>query len=507
MANVTAALFDSWASAWCAGAGGPTALAVAWADAAGGVEVRAAGGPQAEDGAPVSAQTWFRIGSVSKTLTALAVLNWAEQAGHDIGAPVSFAFAGAGQAPAGGGVTLRSLLSHTAGLGNAVALATPAPGGAAEWLAAAAPCGFRFSYSNTGYALLGMWMDAVTGLPPAEWLARFALTPLGIGGGIGFAPPAGAATVRGHVFDPLGQRREVLTLDFGDRRFAPAGFLWATAHGLGALTRGLLHPPSPRLAAIVARMAAPQSEAIGPGGVSYGLGLFCGESGGRRIVFHEGEIGGFRALVDLDPERRTGRAMVMNMSGPGPSLRTMLQDGPAAVAGETDGGAPFRPALCRHRGAVSFAVPSLGIVQVHRASDGLTGFRNGRPFPLRSAAPGLYGGRCGGHPVMIVSKTALDGAAYVYVNGQMARAVRLRDRSGSRLDPIWFGRYVNGYWIDVRATGDGGVRVATNYTGTAGPALVLSRRSLAVDAGIMVFRLRDGRPSLWLMGVNWFQTP
>ncbi|WP_034516524.1 serine hydrolase domain-containing protein [Actinomadura rifamycini] len=145
-------------------------------------------------GAPVPREGHWRIGSITKTFTATAVLLLVEDGLVDLDAPVERYLPGTvrGNGHDGRNITVRQLLQHTSGLPDyldhlgigrivenplerhdrddllALALAHPpefAPG--TGW-----------SYSNTGYLLAGLVVEAVTGDPLADVVERRVLDPL-----------------------------------------------------------------------------------------------------------------------------------------------------------------------------------------------------------------------------------------------------------------------------------------------------------------------------------------
>ena len=486
---------------------GPTALCIVTVGTDGVAAIGNVGETGGPDSAPASADTWFRLGSISKTLVAFAVLNYCDQNSVDLDAPFALDFApgrGRGTSPA----TVRSLLSHTAGLCNGVALAEQAPGSPEQWLRVVGPARSRFSYSNLGYALLGHWMGLRTGLPAEAWLHRFAWLPLGIEG-VAFLPPNGASAAIGHVWNPRRGCREPFTLTFGDERLAPAGFLWASPRGLSTVIQALTRPSSERLEKIVQLMATPQSESIGLSRVSYGLGLFTYVVGGRRFAFHDGEIAGFQALVEFDPVRRTGIGVLANMSGPDLIARDVLS-GDKAVPSPVERGSHNHPAVlqsCDEHTIKTFAAPSLGVVQVSIAQAPHPARLNGVPFTLEVAETNALKGSAGGRMLVLKTAGAITEASYAHVNGQFAQALRPRIRRawGGAFDAAWLGLYRNGYWIELYAGTDGRLRMASNYSGTDSIPLVLGKRCLATDLGIMLFTRRSGRRSLRLLGVNWFR--
>lgn len=108
----------------------------------------------------VGPRTRFEAASLSKPLTAYAVLRLARAGKLDLDAPVR----------SGGHVfTLRQVLSHSAGFGNAMA-GDPVPEG---------PAG-RFRYAGDGYLFLGKAIEAATGQTFADYMNRVVLPELGM---------------------------------------------------------------------------------------------------------------------------------------------------------------------------------------------------------------------------------------------------------------------------------------------------------------------------------------
>jgi D-alanyl-D-alanine carboxypeptidase len=137
----------------------------------------------------------FRVGSVTKTYVATAVLQLVEQRRLGLADTVEQRLPGL--LPYGSRVTLRQLLDHTSGVPDYLAAAplgdywTHGPGSARAWrprelvgLVAAAPPAFEpgssWGYSNTNYVLLGLMIERVTGLPLGAELDRGILRPLGL---------------------------------------------------------------------------------------------------------------------------------------------------------------------------------------------------------------------------------------------------------------------------------------------------------------------------------------
>ncbi|MDE2853575.1 MAG: serine hydrolase [Chloroflexota bacterium] len=143
-----------------------------------------------ETGAPVTLDTRFRIASITKTFTATATLQLRDAGALSLDDPVSrhldWFDLRYRDAPA---VTIRNLLTHTAGLPrdsvNPMWTECEAPSWAAfvadtQARKATRPPYEKFAYSNLGYSLLGGIIAAASGQPWADYLQRHVLDPLGM---------------------------------------------------------------------------------------------------------------------------------------------------------------------------------------------------------------------------------------------------------------------------------------------------------------------------------------
>lgn len=147
------------------------------------VATRTYGAANADRGDPVTDQTLFQIGSITKHFTAAACLRLAEQGKLDLMAPVEsylkwFEVRSRFSTP----ITLHHILTHTAGL---VMMMDSYPSAWAQvWMLRETELGFepgtRFSYSNVGYNVLQCVIQTVTGLSFDAALRELIFTPLGM---------------------------------------------------------------------------------------------------------------------------------------------------------------------------------------------------------------------------------------------------------------------------------------------------------------------------------------
>ena len=262
--------------------------------------------------------TRFRIASLTKQLTAALVLDLAEDGLVDLDAPIR-TYIGEYPSPQGDRVTLHHLLDHTSGIPSYTDLAgflddraeTPLSPGEIVALTWEEPLSFEpgtgWSYSNTGYVLLGWIVERVTGQTYASALGERILAPLGLAetGYDRFAsPPDGhaagftrtlARTTPARPIDP--------SLPFS------AGMLYSTASDLYRWSRGLAgwdRDAFPLDPATVEKMLTPE--------FGYGYGIRVDErSIGRdqsvRTLGHTGGIFGFTSVMRVFPDH--GRMIIL----------------------------------------------------------------------------------------------------------------------------------------------------------------------------------------------------
>ncbi|HEY5907267.1 MAG TPA: serine hydrolase domain-containing protein, partial [Vicinamibacteria bacterium] len=152
-------------------------------------------------GEPVDRDTVFQVASLSKWITAWGVMALVQQGRLDLEAPISRYLTRWGLPETGfdnGGVTVRRLLSHTAGLTDGLGYAGFAPGTPVQTLEASLtraadaspgasgrvqvghPPGDRFRYSGGGYTLLQLLIEEVSGGTFEAYMQRAVFEPLGM---------------------------------------------------------------------------------------------------------------------------------------------------------------------------------------------------------------------------------------------------------------------------------------------------------------------------------------
>jgi D-alanyl-D-alanine carboxypeptidase len=262
-------------------------------------KLQAYGVASVELGAPVTPDTVFDLSSVTKLFTAFAVMLLAEDGkvalDDRVGAHVP-------NTPAAwDGITLRHLLTHTAGFPR-WGTVYDAPGAragrlsytAAEMLENAtkdalvtAP-GWGYQYSNTGYFLLGLVVESAGKRRYGEFLTERFFRPLGMAA-TSFREPGAVVKDRAAVYTQRGPDLARLVARDTYYGMPSAGGLQSSARDLAAwdaaLSGGKVLPT-----ASLERMWAPVALADGSRRPQ-GLGWLLGERNGHREVWHAGATG------------------------------------------------------------------------------------------------------------------------------------------------------------------------------------------------------------------------
>ena len=254
--------------------------------------------------APLGPETRFRMGSVTKTFTAVLTLQCRDDGLLDLDDPISAHL----PVPAHGELTIRRLLSHTSGLQREPygdvwdALRMPDTEQVLTDLARAErvlPAARRYHYSNLGMSVLGHLVGRLRGGSWAEVLADRVLRPLAL---TGISTEPGEQAAVGYLVDAYSDHaRPEPEIELGG--LAPAGQLWSTAADLARWAAFLADPatvdPAAQVlaASTVEEMRWPRTvtdEAQWQAG--FGLGLILMPQPARVLhVGHDGAMPGFIA--------------------------------------------------------------------------------------------------------------------------------------------------------------------------------------------------------------------
>lgn len=261
-----------------------------------------------ENDVPATAQTVYRIGSITKQFTAVAVLQLLEQGKLSLDDTIQ-RFLPDYHAQ-GRRVTIRQLLTHTSGIKSYTSLGP-------EWtrtmrldvshdslvaLFQDKPFDFepgtKFLYDNSGFYLLGMIIERASGQPYAAYLAQHEFAPLGLSATLYCDDrPLLAHRAAGYERD---SGKFVNASPLSMTQPYSAGALCSTVGDLVAWQRSLV---THRLisAASTAMMSTPATLSDGSR-TGYGFGLAIGNLGDHRKIGHGGGINGFLTELDYYPD-------------------------------------------------------------------------------------------------------------------------------------------------------------------------------------------------------------
>lgn len=278
-------------------------------------------------GAPSDPETQFRIGSITKTVTALLVMQCRDDGLLDLDDPIGTVLPESGYARS----TVRSLLAHVSGMQSEPVGPwwERTPGVTVQQLIEAndgsgavfAP-GAHYHYSNLGYALLGEVASRLRGEDWDALVRQRVLLPLGMTS-TSRAPREPHA--RGFSVHHLaGTLTEEPLHDTG--AMAPAGQLWSTLSDLARFA-AFLGAGNPEVLAddSLAEMRQPVAPAL-----EYGLGLRLVPYADGVLSGHTGSMPGFQAAAFADPLNRVGVVALTNGTTgfSGPELALALLTGP-----------------------------------------------------------------------------------------------------------------------------------------------------------------------------------
>ena len=285
---------------------------------------------------PVTPQTKFRIGSITKQFTAAAILRLQEQGKLSVDDPLSKFVA---DYPRGSEVRLRHLLTHTSGIHNYTekpdfleTVRVPVKSvedhiGSFRNDPFDFSPGERWSYSNSGYFLLGHIVEKVSGESYADFLRKQFFEPLGM---------KDTGVYRNGMIlahDATGYAQNGTTLekaaDWEMSRAGGAGALYSTVEDLArwndALFAGRVLTKASTDAAwtAVTTVAAPQATDDG-----YGFGWGVGRFRGLREIQHGGGLQGFLSQLSRFPDRNLTVVVLANAAPPVPGLEpgTLARD-------------------------------------------------------------------------------------------------------------------------------------------------------------------------------------
>lgn len=282
---------------------------------------------------PVNERTNFRLASVTKQFTAMAVMLLVHDGKLRYDTRLSEVFPDFPDY--GKGITVRNLLNHTSGLpdyedlmGDKYSPQVQIQDAEVLDLLKRATAtkftpGSRWEYSNSGYVLLGEIVTRVSGMPFAAFLRARIFIPLKMNGTVAYQK--GKTEVRnrafGHTF-VRGTWRETdqsaTSATLGD------GGVYSSLTDLAAWNRGLRNHTllsASEMSAWQIPVQVPDGSVIEPDGspAAYGFGWFVNAYRGHARLWHYGESVGFRTAIQRFPAGNLTIIILCNRSDMNPT--------------------------------------------------------------------------------------------------------------------------------------------------------------------------------------------
>ena len=480
------------------------------------VYARGFGVSSVETGQPVTPDTLFRIGSITKALTATAVMRLVEAGKLDLDRPVKEYLPGLhfSDDQVSGQITLRRLLSHSAGLPTDHSPYGPRHQGAlADYVRVQVP-GYRFiappgklyAYSNPGPRIAGYVAEVVAGRPYTELMQELVFDPLSMTRTT-FDPTVAMTypLAQSHALEEGKLRVEHRYAD--DAGGYPSGFAISTVLDLAQFARmqmagGRLDGHQVLLAESVAEMQTAQVERLTTAAGGYGLGLALDRYRSQWRATHNGSISAFGSRMAFIPAAGSAVIVLANRAGGFwgemegivdavlDEILGMPSPQPAPETVE-----PNRAAWPPYTG--SYLGDWVGLVTVCVDDGQLILDWNGSRIPMQAHRDGVYFGQRPGSGEIVT-------AGFVDEGGQPTHYVQINSSPAERFEPApavaarpetwaaYAGRYLGAEDLTFRVDG-GRLLVYSVDEGREMPCVPLGPGRFACDVGVIEFtRAVDG---------------
>src|SRR5712692_1824746 len=413
----------------------------------------------------VTCDTEFRVGSISKTFVALALLRLEEEGRINLYArlqdvapevPVSNPWESSNP------VRVVNLLEHTAGFDDMepaevyVPLKMKYPPDSPllkvfqrfqEPQSVRWPPSTRFSYSNPGYGIAGYLIERVSGQPFDVYIRQNVLVPLEITiGDFRLTDANRAQLAQGYGGNPL------RAVPYKNIYLRPAGDMKASPGELAKLVQFFLRrgrTPDVQLVKpdTIARMEYPETVSSAKNGLrlGYGLANYTESEGGVITHGHDGGIDGFFSSYRYMPEQNWGYVVLLNSTVSGQALEDMNHLAIDFLS--KDFPKPQLPVISltakELKKFTGYYAPRAPRSQLLAFTEELTGGTWIRATDGKLRRSGLFGGK--GDDLLPVGKNLFRGekepeATTVFFPDQSGRMIYVRSGGepyGERIIPLW----------------------------------------------------------------------
>ncbi len=279
---------------------------------------------QAKTNTPATGDTVYRVGSISKLLTDVAVMQSVADGKLALDADITTVLPDFHpHNDSGTPITLRQLMSHRSGLvrespvGNYFDPTEPSLAATVASLNSTSlvyPPNTKTKYSNAAVSVAGYALEKVSGVPFEEHMAAKLLEPLGMSSSsYRRLDPDKFPVAEGWMWGHDGQRFVAPDFALGT---LPAGNLYSSVNDLGrfliaVLNEGQIDGKQVLEADLLKQMLSPTAKDDGPR--TFGIGFHLSEFEGEPLFGHAGAVYGFSTQFRGLPERKLGVVIVSSL--------------------------------------------------------------------------------------------------------------------------------------------------------------------------------------------------
>ncbi len=360
-----------------------------------------------------TAHTPYSLASITKPITATAVMKLHEARKLDIDKPIERYLGDmklTSHAASSSGVTARRIMAHSAGLPNYghFYLDGSQPAGSKETISkfgmTVFPPGTRFEYSNIGMKILDAAIERVSGQSYGSYLRREVFLPLGMkNSAVGLPPGAQAATRYDGKKNPM---------PFYLTDHPGSGDIWASAHDMGrflAFHMGTPLADQQKILSDVTRLgmqrpasASPMPRPAGAPQWDIGANWIVTKVGNHPQIFHPGGQPGASTYMGFYSDQKLGVVILANASAPAGQIVKEILDivapevSPRQYEGSPPPSIPFRGkwigTVSSYAGTqpLTLTFQDNGDVSVQLADQATT--KVGKPSFENGALAGQFGG-------------------------------------------------------------------------------------------------------------------
>ena len=277
-----------------------------------------------EDGTRATTKTNYRLASVTKQFTAMAIVMLAERKKLSLDDPLNRFFPNFPDY--GKHITVRHLLNHTSGLvayEDVIPKDTTTPLKDKDVLALLSqqnntyfPPGSKFRYSNSGYALLALIVEAVSRISFAQFLKRNIFDRLGMSATVAYENGISTVEHRAYGYTRRGDRFERTDQSLTSSVLGDGG-IYSSVEDLYKWDRALY--TAKLVSAETIKQAFTAGVSTDEPNEGYGFGWYIRKHRGLREISHSGETIGFRNFIGRFPDRRFTVIVLINRAGANPT--------------------------------------------------------------------------------------------------------------------------------------------------------------------------------------------